>query len=175
MSSELSGDEVSPDISGMIGQLAQGNEPSHHIAYLYTWAGQPGKTQARVRQIMEQRYKSGPEGLCGNDDCGQMSAWYVFSALGFYPVDPASGVYVLGSPRVRSARLNFPDGKTFTVQVNNQSPRNVYVQSVTLNGKALNRAYISHREITGGGKLVFNMGPEINTDLGKMEPPPAGL
>ncbi|MDR2696993.1 MAG: GH92 family glycosyl hydrolase [Holophagales bacterium] len=172
MPSELSGEAVSPDISGMIGQLAQGNEPSHHIAYMYAWVGQPWKTQARARQIMEQLYKPGPEGLCGNDDCGQMSAWYVFSALGFYPVDPASGIYVLGSPRVKSAKLNFPDGKTFTIQANNQSPQNIYVQSVTLNGKPLNRAYIRHQEIIGGGKLVFNMGPEINTDLGEMEAPP---
>jgi len=154
----------------MIGQLAHGNEPSHHIAYLYNWVGQPWKTQARVRQIMEQLYKPGPDGLCGNDDCGQMSAWYVFSALGFYPVDPASGIYVLGSPRVKSAKLNFPDGKTFTIQVN-QSPQNIYVQSVTLNGKPLNRTYIRHQEITGGGKLIFNMGSEINTDFGKMDAP----
>jgi len=172
MSSELAGDEVSPDISGMIGQLAHGNEPSHHIAYLYNWVGQPWKTQARVRQIMEQLYKPGPEGLCGNDDCGQMSAWYVFSALGFYPVDPASGIYVLGSPRVKSAALNFPNGKTFKIKVNNQSPQNIYVRSVTLDGKPLNRAYIRHQEITSGGRLVFDMGSEINTDLGKMEPPP---
>jgi len=162
MTSELVGEEASPDISGMIGQYAQGNEPSHHTAYLYTWAGQPWKTQARVRQIMEELYKPGPEGLCGNDDCGQMSAWYVFSALGFYPVDPVSGAYVLGSPRVKSAKIKLPNGKTFEIQARNQSPQNIYVQSVTLNAKPLDRPYITHEEITQGGKLVFNMSPNQN-------------
>jgi predicted alpha-1,2-mannosidase len=160
MASDLSGDHVSPDISGMIGQYAQGNEPSHHTAYMYMWAGQPWKTQMRVRQIMEELYKAGPEGLCGNDDCGQMSAWYIFSALGFYPVDSANGVYVLGSPRVKSARISLSNGKAFEVVANNQGPKNVYVQSVTLNGKPLDRAYITHAEIANGGKLVFNLGPE---------------
>jgi putative alpha-1,2-mannosidase len=111
---------------------------------------------------MEQLYKPGPEGLCGNDDCGQMSAWYVFSALGFYPVDPASGVYVLGSPRVKSAKISLPNGKLFEIIASNQSPGNVYVQSVTLNGKPLNRAYITHNEIAQGGKLVFTLGPTVN-------------
>jgi predicted alpha-1,2-mannosidase len=170
MSSEMSGENISPDISGMIGQYAHGNEPSHHTAYMYVWAGQPWKTQARVRQIMAEQYKTGPEGLSGNDDCGQMSAWYIFSALGFYPVDPASGIYVLGSPRVKTAKLAI--GKAiFEVKAENQSAQNVYVQSVTLNGKALNRAYITHDEITKGGKLVFSLGPAPNTDL-VLEPPP---
>jgi len=172
MPSDLSGEHVSPDISGMIGQYAQGNEPSHHTAYMYVWAGQPWKTQRRVRQIMEELYHTGPKGLCGNDDCGQMSAWYIFSALGFYPVDSANGIYVLGSPRVKSAKISLPDGKAFEVAAKGQSKKNVYVQSVSLNGKPLNRAFVTHDEITNGGKLVFKMGPAPNEGLKNMEIPP---
>ena len=172
MPSDLSGEHVSPDISGMIGQYAQGNEPSHHAAYMYVWSGQPWKTQQRVRQIMDELYLTGPEGLCGNDDCGQISAWYVFSALGFYPVDPASGVYVLGSPRVKSARLSLQNGKVIEIVAKNQGKENIYVQSVTWNGKSLNSLYLSHEEISQGGKLVFTMGREINEELGNWETPP---
>ncbi|MDR2560960.1 MAG: GH92 family glycosyl hydrolase, partial [Holophagales bacterium] len=173
MPSDLTGQNVSPDISGMIGQYAHGNEPSHHTAYLYMWVGQPWKTQMRARQIMEELYKVGPEGLCGNDDCGQMSAWYIFSALGFYPVDPANGVYVLGSPRVKSAKINLPGGKTFEVATMGQSKENVYVQSVSLNGKPLNRAFITHDEIAKGGKLEFKLGPTANEGLKNLEVPPS--
>jgi len=172
MPSDLTGQNVSPDISGMIGQYAHGNEPSHHTAYLYMWVGQPWKTQMRARQIMEELYKVGPEGLCGNDDCGQMSAWYIFSALGFYPVDPANGVYVLGSPRVKSAKISLPGGKVFEVATVGQSKENVYVQSVSLNGKPLNRAFITHDEIAKGGKLVFTLGPTANEGLKNLEVPP---
>ena len=172
MPSDLSGDNVSPDISGMIGQYAQGNEPSHHTAYMYVWSDQPWKTQERVRQIMEELYLAGPEGLCGNDDCGQMSSWYVFSALGFYPVDPASGIYVFGSPRVKSAKLSLQGGKSLEIIAKNQSNENKYIQSVTWNGKPLNRHYIKHEEIAQGGKLVFTMGPAINENSVNWEVPP---
>lgn len=173
-SSKLEGGNVSPDISGLLGQLAQGNEPSHHIPYLYAWAGQPWKTQARVRELMATFYMPGPEGLCGNDDCGQMSAWYVFSALGFYPVDPASGVYVLGSPRVKSARLALPGGQALSIRTRNQAPDHVYVQAVTWRGRPLSRPWLRHEELVKGGTLEFTLGPTPNPTWGshsKDQPP----
>jgi predicted alpha-1,2-mannosidase len=163
VTSEMTGENVSVDISGLIGQYAHGNEPSHHVAYLFSYAGQPWKTQERVRQIMKKMYTTGPEGLAGNDDCGQMSAWFVFSALGFYPVNPADGNYVLGSPLVTDAQIRLGEGRTFRVSAKNNSEANSYVQSVSLNGKALSRSFISHAEIMAGGELVFTMGPEPNT------------
>ncbi len=161
------------DITGLIGQYAHGNEPVHHMAYLYNFAGAPWKTQQHVRDVMAKLYDNTPEGLCGNDDCGQMSAWYVLSALGFYPVDPTTGVYVLGSPLVNSATLHlqpgFAKGGAFRIIAKNNSPTNVYVQSVTLNGQPLTRSWIKHDEITAGGELVFVMGPEPNKTWGAAE------
>ncbi len=148
-------EDISRD--GIIGNYVHGNEPSHHIAYLYNEAGAPHKTQWQVRNIMKKMYRPTPDGLGGNDDCGQMSAWYIFSALGFYPVAPGSDHYWLGSPSVNTATLRLENGKTFTVKTINQSDKNVYVQKVTLNGIELDRTYIRHREITDGGTLVFYM------------------
>ncbi|MEN6451862.1 MAG: GH92 family glycosyl hydrolase [Thermoguttaceae bacterium] len=159
-----------PDITGLIGQYAHGNEPCHHVAYLYNYAGAPAKTQARVREVARKFYNNTVEGCCGNDDCGQMSAWYVFTALGFYPVDPASGVYVIGSPVVDRATIKldprYHKGKAFTVVAENNSPQNVYIQSATLNGKPLERSWLSHAELTAGGELVLKMGSEPNPAWG---------
>jgi predicted alpha-1,2-mannosidase len=150
--------------AGMIGNYVHGNEPSHHVPYLYVYAGQPWKTQARVRQILREMYRPAPDGLCGNDDCGQMSAWYLFSALGFYPVAPGSNEYVLGSPAVRSAEVDLGGGRSFRVIAEDQSPENVYVQAVTLNGRPLGRGYITHAEIASGGELRFVLGSRPNRD-----------
>ena len=142
---------------GIIGNYVHGNEPSHHIAYLYNWTDQPWKTQLRVREALDKMYKPTPAGLSGNDDCGQMSAWYILSAMGFYPVAPGSVHYALGSPAVGKAVLHLENGHTFAITAKNQSPQNVYVQKLVLNGKVLNRNYITHEEIMGGGELVFYM------------------
>jgi predicted alpha-1,2-mannosidase len=142
---------------GIIGNYVHGNEPSHHVAYLYNWADAPWKTQERVRMILKNQYRPTVDGLGGNDDCGQMSAWYLFTALGFYPVAPGSDQYSLGSPAVKSAVLKLENGKTLTIEASNQSDKNVYVSKVTLNGKALDKNVITHGEIMGGGKLVFEM------------------
>jgi predicted alpha-1,2-mannosidase len=159
-----------PDVTGVIGMYSHGNEPDHHVAYLYNYAGQPWKTQARVRQVAHTLYDDTPSGICGNDDCGQMSAWYVFTALGFYPVDPTSGTYTLGSPLVDEATLKldskFYKGRTFTVVAQNNSPENMYIQSATLDGKPFTRSFISQDEIASGGKLVLVMGSTPNKDFG---------
>jgi predicted alpha-1,2-mannosidase len=143
---------------GIIGNYVHGNEPSHHVAYLYNWTDEPWKAQKQIRAIMPMQYRNTPDGLGGNDDCGQMSAWYIFSSLGFYPVAPASDQYWFGSPAVDGATLQLEGGKTFTVQAINQSDKNVYVQKILLNGQLLARRYITHSEIMKGGKLVFYMG-----------------
>jgi predicted alpha-1,2-mannosidase len=143
---------------GIIGGYVHGNEPAHHVAYLYNWTGQPWKTQFQVRKIMNMQYKPQSDGLGGNDDCGQMSAWYIFSALGFYPVSPGSTEYALGSPLVNNAILTLENGNTFTVETVNQSDANVYVQKVLLNGKPLSGLFINHSDITSGSKLTFYMG-----------------
>lgn len=160
MSSDL-GEGASSDISGLIGQYAHGNEPSHHISYLYAFAGQPWKTAEKVRRIMSTMYTEGPEGLCGNEDCGQMSAWYIFSAMGFYPVHPSNGVYVLGSPAIDKATIR-TGGKAFTIEVLNNSDKNIYIQSVQYNGAQYRKGYITHGMITDGGSLVIRMGAEPN-------------
>ncbi|TRX70090.1 glycoside hydrolase family 92 protein [Flammeovirga kamogawensis] len=172
-SSELTGDNVSPDISGLIGQYAHGNEPSHHIAYLYDYAGAPWKTQEKVREILETQYDNTPEGISGNEDCGQMSAWYVFSSLGFYPVNPAQGIYAFGSPIFEEAEINTSNGKVFKVEAKDVSKKNIYIKSVTLNGKALDRLYIKHKEIMDGGTLIFEMSDKPNKELGVNTPPPS--
>jgi predicted alpha-1,2-mannosidase len=177
VTSQMTGENVSVDISGLIGQYAHGNEPSHHIAYLYNYVGKPWKTQERVRAIMDKMYTTGPDGLAGNDDAGQMSAWYVFSALGFYPVNPADGNYVLGSPLVKEARLKVGEQKYFEVVAENNSTDNKYVQQVYLNEEPLQRSYITHQEVMAGGQLRFVMGPEPNTSWAqdKENYPPSGL
>ncbi len=158
--------DAPPDIAGMIGQYAHGNEPSHHIAYLYVYAGAPHKTQARVRGIMETMYRDDPNGMEGNEDVGQMSAWYLLSALGFYPVDPVSGNYVLGSPLVDSATVHLGGGKTLEINVKRRGPKDAYVQSFTLNGKPQQRAWFHHSDIAQGGRIDLTMGPDPNMNLG---------
>ncbi|HEY0246119.1 MAG TPA: GH92 family glycosyl hydrolase, partial [Mucilaginibacter sp.] len=157
------------DLTGLIGQYAHGNEPSHHITYLYAYTGQQWKTAEKVRFIMKDFYKAIPDGIIGNEDCGQMSAWYVFSSLGFYPVFPASGNYVIGSPLFDKATLNLENGKKFTVEAINNSADNIYIQSLTLNGKAYKNSYISHQDIINGGKLTLIMGNKPNYNFGKLQ------
>lgn len=142
---------------GIIGGYVHGNEPAHHVAYLYNWAGQPRKTQATVRRILEMQYKPTPDGLGGNDDCGQMSAWYLFSSLGFYPVAPGSDAYAIGSPLVDKAVLTLENGKTVTIEAVNQSPVNVHVKKVEWNGQPLKDWSIPHSELVKGGTLRFRM------------------
>ena len=151
-------EDISRD--GIIGNYVHGNEPSHHVAYLFNYAGAPEKAQKNIRNILNKMYKPIVDGLGGNDDCGQMSAWYIFSALGFYPVAPGSTEYVLGSPLVKNATLNLPNGKRFTIQVKNQSDKNVIVKRMTLNGKALTGFILKHEDVMNGGELVFFMGSE---------------
>ena len=147
------------DISkeGIIGNYVHGNEPSHHLAYLFNWADEPWKTQERVRMILKKMYRPTVDGLGGNDDCGQMSAWYIFSALGFYPVAPGSENYAFGSPSVKSAKLSLENGKTLLIEAKDQSEKNVFVKQILLNGVVLNRSFIKHSEIMQGGKLTFIM------------------
>ena len=145
------------DISGLIGHYAHGNEPSHHVAYLYNYAGAPWKTQARLTQIVGSQYKGTPAGLSGNDDLGQMSAWLVFTALGFYPVAPGSNEYVIGRPFLDKAVLDLPNGKRFTIRAEQLTPANQYVGGVTLNGKPLTASFLRHEQIIAGGELVFTM------------------
>ena len=150
------------DIAGLIGQYIHGNEPSHHVAYLYNFAGAPWRTQERLAQIVASQYKPTPDGLAGNDDLGQMSAWLVFTALGFYPVAPGSNEYVIGRPFLDRAALNLPNGKQFVVVAERLSPANRYVTSVSLNGRALERSVLKDSEIRAGGELHFVMGPVAN-------------
>jgi predicted alpha-1,2-mannosidase len=150
------------DITGLIGWYAHGNEPSHHVAYLYAYAGQPWRTQERLATIMATQYAPRPDGLAGNDDLGQMSAWYVFTALGFYPVAPASNEYVIGRPFVPRATLNLPNGKRFTVIADGLDDAHPYVGQVTLDGKPLDRAYLRHEQILAGGELRFTMQAQPN-------------
>ena len=152
------------DITGLIGWYAHGNEPSHHVAYLYSHAGQPWRTQARLKQVMDTQYKPTHDGLAGNDDLGQMSAWYVFTALGFYPVAPGSNQYILGRPFLPRATLNLPNGKRFTVVADGLGDANAYVGGVTLDGKPLQRVYITHAELMAGGELRFSMQARPNRD-----------
>lgn len=151
------------DISGLIGQYAHGNEPSHHMAYLYAFAGEPWKGQERVHQIMNELYTTEPDGLSGNEDCGQMSAWYTFSALGFYPVTPGIPVYTIGSPRVRAAQLKLENGHTFSIEVEGEG---IYIQSMQLNGKPYEKMFIHHDTLMAGGNLLFRMGSAPNKALG---------
>ncbi len=142
---------------GIIGGYVHGNEPAHHVAYFYNWTGQPWKTQKQVRHILEMQYKSTPDGLGGNDDTGQMSAWYILSSLGFYPVAPGSEDYAIGSPAINNAVLTLENGKNFEIEAINQSPENVYVQKILLNGKEIKSFTLRHSDIMNGGKIVFYM------------------
>ncbi|MCX6284326.1 MAG: glycoside hydrolase family 92 protein, partial [Bacteroidetes bacterium] len=142
---------------GLIGNYVHGNEPSHHIPYLYNWTSQPWKTQAMIHKIISSMYKNSVDGLCGNDDCGQMSAWYIFSSLGFYPVCPGTDAYSIGSPCVSKATISLPNGKTLTIIAKNLSEKNIYVKSVTLRGKLLDGLVIHHNDLMEGGMLLFDM------------------
>jgi predicted alpha-1,2-mannosidase len=153
---ETSGREQA-DITGLIGQYAHGNEPSHHMAYLYNFVNKPAKTQEKVHQILNELYQNAPDGISGNEDCGQMSAWYIFSAMGFYPVTPANNQYIIGTPLFEKTIINLEDGKKFEISAENLSDENKYISSAKLNGKSLNRSFIFHSEIMDGGKLVFKM------------------
>ncbi len=154
---------------GIMGGYVHGNEPSHHVAYMYNWAGKPWKTAERVHKIKNTKYLNKPDGLCGNDDCGQMSAWYIFSSMGFYPVCPGSGQYVMGSPSVNKAVINLENGKKFTIVAKNASEKNIYIKSVTLNGQPWNKNYINHKAILKGGELVFKMSNRPNKKWGAEE------
>lgn len=145
------------DVTGLIGQYAHGNEPSHHVTYLYALAGRPERTQELIREIFDTQYSPKPNGLCGNDDCGQMSAWYMFSAMGFYPVNPVSGEYVFGAPQLPEFVLHLADGKTFTIKAEGLSEANKYVKSISLNGEPYTKNFISHADIVKGGTLVYQM------------------
>lgn len=157
------------DISGLIGQYAQGNEPSHHMAYLYNFVNQPWKTQERARQIMDEQYTSKPDGLSGNEDCGQMSAWYIMSAMGFYPVTPGLPEYVIGTPLFPEMELKLENGNTFRVIAQNVSKRKKYIQSATLNGQPYTKSYLLHEDIMNGGELLFEMGSKPNREWGSSD------
>ena len=163
----VKGKEASNDISGLIGAYAHGNEPGHHTSFLFNYAGHAWRTQELNRQIQETMYTNAPDGLCGNEDCGQMSAWYVFSAMGFYPVNPSELQYQFGSPIVQEAKVEVAPGKFFTMKAPLASKENKYIQAVTLNGQKLDRSYITHQEIMDGGTLEFTMGAQPNKELFK--------
>ena len=165
-SSEITGDNISADITGLIGQYAHGNEPSHHIAYMFNHANQPWRTQYWARQIMDTQYNTTPNGLSGNEDCGQMSAWYVLSSIGLYPMNPASAEYEIGTPIFEKATIKLSDNKTFVIEAEHVSDKNFYIQSATLNGKDFNQTRISHDDILKGGTLHFVMGDQPNKNWG---------
>ena len=154
------GDNVSPDMSGMTGQYAHGNEPSHHVIYMYNYAGRPDKAAPMLRKMLNEMYLDQPDGLSGNEDVGQMSAWYILSSVGLYQVDPVGGRFVIGSPLFDKATVNVGGGKTFTVVAKNNSDKNIYVQSARLNGKTLKNSYVDFNDIRRGGTLELVMGPK---------------
>lgn len=151
---------------GNMGQYAHINEPVHHVIYLYDYAGQPWKAQKWVHEVMDRNYKPGPAGWLGDEDNGQMSAWYLFSAMGFYPVNPGQPVYALGSPLFDRASIRLANGKKFTVEAIRKSPADIYVQSVALNGHPIDRPWIAHNEIVSGGTLRFELGAKPNEHWG---------
>ncbi len=163
----VKGEKASNDISGLIGAYAHGNEPGHHTSFLFDYAGRAWRTQKLNRQIQTKMYTDKPDGLCGNEDCGQMSAWYVFSAMGFYPVNPADLKYEFGSPIVQEAKIEVAPDKYFTMKAPLASVTNKYIQEVKLNGQVIDRPYITHQEIMDGGTLEFTMGAEPNKELFK--------
>jgi len=165
ISSELE-EGASADITGLIGQYAHGNEPSHHITYLYAYAGEQFKTADKVDHILNELYTDKPDGLCGNEDCGQMSAWYVMSSMGFYPVNPSNGAYVFGRPLFDKVSINLSADKSFTIIANNNSKENIYIQSVKLNGQDYTKSFITHKDIMSGGELIFEMDSKPNKEFG---------
>jgi predicted alpha-1,2-mannosidase len=174
-SSELPPD-APPDIAGLVGQYAHGNEPSHHIAYLYVFTDAPYKTQARVHSLLETMYDNKPDGLAGNEDCGQMSAWYVMSAMGFCAVDPASGTYVFGSPLFDRVSVKTSQAQPFIVEAKRSSPNDAYIQVVQRDGRSHERLWFTAQDITGGATFHITMGSTPNKTLGaaqEHEPPSA--
>ncbi|GGH05863.1 glycoside hydrolase family 92 protein [Sphingobacterium alkalisoli] len=165
--SYMTGENQSPDASGFIGQYAHGNEPSHHIAYMYSYIGDAWKTQEKIRQIVDSMYHDRPDGYAGNEDAGQMSAWAVWSMMGLYPVSPVGGEYVFGSPSLDKATITMPNDNLFTIVARNNSPANIYIKSITLNGKPYHKVFITHDEMLKGGELVFEMSSTPNKKLGK--------
>ena len=151
---------ASPDISGLIGQYAHGNEPGHHTIYLYNYAGQPAKAAPLLRHVMDRLYNDDMAGLCGNEDVGQMSAWFVLSSMGIYQVEPAGGKFVFGTPLFDSASIDVGNGRTFEIMAHHNSDKNIYIQHARLNGKPYEKSYIDYRDIAAGGILEFEMGPE---------------
>jgi hypothetical protein len=147
-----------PDVTGLIGQYAHGNEPSHHMAYLYNYIGKPSKTQKYVAKILNEQYSEHPDGLSGNEDCGQMSSWYVLSSLGFYPVTPGHEYYVIGTPLFKKGKINLENNNSFTIKAKNISDKNIYIQAAKLNGQEYNKSYLHHSTILNGGELEFVMG-----------------
>lgn len=169
VSSNLSGEEASGDITGLIGQYAHGNEPSHHIAYMYNYVGQPWKTQKISNQILTTLYDNTVNGICGDKDTGQMSAWYVFSSMGFYPMNPASQKYDIGSPLFDEVIMRLGNGIDFTITAKNPSKENIYIQSAKLNGNPLNHSFITYNDIKTGGTLEFVMGDKPNMEWGNIQ------
>lgn len=159
--SNLSGNNVPVDISGLIGQYAHGNEPSHHVAYLYNYVDKPYKSQKWLHKIMSELYTDAPDGLCGNEDCGQMSAWYVFSAMGFYPVNPADGKYVFGTPMLDRVELQIGE-KPFEIVAHDLDDQHIYIQKIMLNGEKYDKTYITHNDLKKGGILEFYMSDTPN-------------
>ena len=170
---EVRPDDVNGNASGFIGQYAHGNEPSHHIVYLYDYTSEPWKAQYYSARIISEQYTDQPSGYSGNEDCGQMSAWYIFSSMGFYPLNPCGGVYCFGSPRLEKATINLENGRRFTVVAHGVSDRNIYIRKIMLNGKPYNRNYITHSDILNGGILEFTMGPEPQKKMARYEKPAA--
>jgi predicted alpha-1,2-mannosidase len=164
-SSELIGKQVSSDITGLIGQYAHGNEPSHHISHMYNFVGQSWKTQELTNKIMSELYFNDPNGLAGNEDCGQMSAWYVLNAMGFYSFCPGDPQYSIGRPIFDKVEINLPNQKRFTITTKNNSAENLYIQSVKLNGANLKKPFFGHSEIITGGNLEFEMDSSENKQL----------
>lgn len=161
------GEGASSDITGLIGQYAHGNEPSHHVAYLYAYAGEQWKTAEKVRFIMDEFYTDKPDGIIGNEDCGQMSAWYLLSSMGLYQVNPSDGIFVFGSPCFKKVEMKVRGGKTFTVEAPDNNKENIYIQKVYLNGKPYNKSYITYDDIINGSTLKFVMGKKPNKNFGK--------
>jgi len=163
----IKGSGFTGDVSGLIGQYAHGNEPCHHVAYLFNYAGQPWKTQYWVNNIKSTLYNNTRKGLCGNDDCGQMSAWYIFSSLGFYPITPGSDSYIIGTPSFKSAKINLPNGKIFTIKAPTVSKDNFYIQNATFNYQNYSNSNIRYTDIQKGGILEFIMGDSPQEKWGK--------
>ena len=166
LTDKVEGEDVSPDISGLIGQYAHGNEPNHHIPYLHAYVGQPWKTAKLIREIDEKFYSTKPDGLCGNEDLGQMSAWYILSSMGFYSVNPANGIYVMGSPLVNSVVIHHTKEVSFTINAVNNSASNIYIQKIEFNGKPYTKSYITQEMIIKGGELKLYMGSKPSTTWG---------